>query len=293
MGGPDKGCGRPSRAGRQTPTTRPAFSASLVAGAEDSVPAFRTSDGVELSYQQDGSGETVVLLHGWMMSGRFFDPQVAALRKTYRVVVPDLRGCGRSAAKKGSHNVPRYAQDLAELVDHEGVERLAVVGWSMGGAVAMHFLEHYGRDRVWAVGLIDFPPRFEEDPTVAEKVCANLQKRRDAFVQDFLLRMFLKPPPKTDLDWMLAEAKRCAPETACEMYRAMRPTDPPRPSGPYPVPAFLAFPAHGWFPEALSDWRTFFLRHETPAFPASRHCPFLEEPRAFNESFRRFLDLLQ
>lgn len=257
------------------------------------MPAFTTRDGVELSYRQEGSGETVVFLHGWMMSGRFFEPQVAALGKTYRVVVPDLRGCGRSKAKMGTHTIPRYAQDLSELAEHIGLERLAVVGWSMGGAVAMHFLEHYGRERVWAVGLIDFPPRFEEDPTVADKVCSHLQKRHESFVQEFLLRMFLKPPAQTDLDWMSAEAKRCAPETACEMYRAMRPTNPPRPAGHYPVPAFLAFPARGWFPQALGDWETIFPRHEAPAFPASRHCPFLEEPKPFNEGLRRFLDLLQ
>lgn len=252
------------------------------------MPTFEARDGARLHYADHGEGPSLVLVHGWMMSGRFWDRQVEALAPDHRVLVPDLRGCGASEGRMGTHNVPQYADDLLRLLEHESIENATVVGWSMGGGITMEALQRDTSRRIRRVGLVDFPPRLEEDPTVADKVCGNLERKRDAFTRSFLLRMFLEPPSEPEIAWMVEEALRCPWPTACEMYRAMRPTRGGTPS-PMSIPAFLAFPEKGWFPAALPEWKRIFPDHVAPAFPKSKHCPFLEEPRAFNEALRSFL----
>lgn len=246
------------------------------------MPHLAARDGVTLHYEDEGEGPPLVLVHGWMMSGRVWAVQQEEFRASHRVIVPDLRGCGGSEARAGTHNIPRYADDLHELLSQQGLAHALLVGWSMGGGIVMAYLRSHGTSRVAGVGLVDFPPRLEEDPSVAEKVCQNLRARRDSFTRQFIRRMFLAPPPADLEDRIAAESARCAPDVACEMYRAMRQTAASGNLEPYSVPALLAFPSAGWFPGALDEWRRGFPNHLAPGFPASKHCPFLEEPEAFN-----------
>ncbi|MBI2078833.1 MAG: alpha/beta hydrolase [Euryarchaeota archaeon] len=251
------------------------------------MPEFHAGDGVAIHFRDEGSGAPIVLVHGWTMSGRFFERQFEGLTQEFRVIAPDLRGCGASGGRAGTYQVPRYAKDLAELFEHLELREATLVGWSMGGGIAIEYLRAHGIERVRAVGLVDFPPKLDEDPSVADKVCHNLAKRRESFTRDFLARMFLAP--RDDLGWMVEEALKCETSTACDMYRAMRPARGP---DAYPfatLPAFLAFPPRGWFPKALAEWKHVFPRHTAPSFEASKHCPFLEEPAAFNDAMRAFV----
>jgi pimeloyl-ACP methyl ester carboxylesterase len=95
---------------------------------------FRASDG--LFYRAVGEGEPLLLLHGLMASGAMFEPLVATLRGDFRMIVPDLRGHGRSGQLAGPYDVAALAADLDAVLHEAGVERCAVLGYSHGGAVA-------------------------------------------------------------------------------------------------------------------------------------------------------------
>lgn len=244
------------------------------------MPSFRTSDGVRLAYRDEGPGPPIVFVHGWMMSGRFFERQFEGLRERRRCVALDLRGCGDSEARAGTHTMERFGRDVAELLDHLDLREVTLVGWSMGGGVTMRYLERFGAGRLRAVGLVDFPPRFEEDPAVAEKVCSLLRQDRDAFFRPFFRRMFANELAPSDAQWMLSEIGKSDAETGCEMYRQLG-------AGSsrglrFHLPAFLAFPKNGWYLKALDEWKGIFPNHIAPRFENSRHCPFFEEADAFN-----------
>jgi pimeloyl-ACP methyl ester carboxylesterase len=87
-------------------------------------------------YTTAGLGEPLLLLHGLMVSGAMFDPLVALLQSDFRIIVPDLRGHGRSGELPGPYDVPALAADLDAVLEHAGVQRCAVLGYSHGGAVA-------------------------------------------------------------------------------------------------------------------------------------------------------------
>src|ERR1700680_5063617 len=93
------------------------------------------SSGVTLHVVDEGDGPPIVFVHGVMMSGRFFAKQVGGLRSAHRVVVPDLRGHGRSEKVLSGHTVANYAQDLRLLFDARSIDRPVLVGWSMGAMV--------------------------------------------------------------------------------------------------------------------------------------------------------------
>jgi 3-oxoadipate enol-lactonase len=81
-----------------------------------------------------------------MISGEMFEPVVEHFATRHRVIVPDLRGHGRSRGLPPPYTVTQLASDLAHLLDHLGVDSAAVLGYSQGGAVAQQLaLDHPSR----------------------------------------------------------------------------------------------------------------------------------------------------
>jgi len=94
----------------------------------------RASNGI--SFRIEGEGEPLLLLHGVMASGTMFDPLIELLRDRYRMLIPDLRGHGKSGDLGGPYDVSALAADLDIVLAEAGFERTAVMGYSHGGAVA-------------------------------------------------------------------------------------------------------------------------------------------------------------
>jgi pimeloyl-ACP methyl ester carboxylesterase len=85
----------------------------------------------------------LVLVHGLMATGEMFEPIIADLATHHRVIVPDLRGHGRSRALPPPYSPAQMAKDIAQLLDHLGVDRTALLGYSHGGTVVQQFALDY------------------------------------------------------------------------------------------------------------------------------------------------------
>lgn len=106
-------------------------------------------NGISLAYDDTGKGPALLLIHGFPLSRKIWRPQIEALGNRFRVIVPDLRGFGESAAPDGSYSMNLFADDMVGLLDHLGIAQAVVCGMSMGGYVLMNLLERYP-DRVRA-----------------------------------------------------------------------------------------------------------------------------------------------
>ena len=95
---------------------------------------YRASNGIR--YRTEGQGEPLLLLHGLMVAGAMFDPLVALLRDQFRMLIPDLRGHGKSGSLDGPYDVAALAADLDTVLAESHFSRCAVLGYSHGGAVA-------------------------------------------------------------------------------------------------------------------------------------------------------------
>src|SRR5262245_31643360 len=102
--------------------------------------------GMLLHYSDDGPGPAVVLLHGFPLDHTIWDEQRTTLGSMYRVIAPDLRGHGASAATEGAYTMEVLADDVIETLDALGLtEPLVVGGLSMGGYVALAMAFRYPR----------------------------------------------------------------------------------------------------------------------------------------------------
>ncbi|RYI99783.1 MAG: alpha/beta fold hydrolase, partial [Actinomycetales bacterium] len=95
--------------------------------------------GHELSYVDSGEGPVVLFIHGILGSQRQFEHLIDEMDDDHRVVLPDLFGHGDSAKPLGDYSLSAHAAAMRDLLDHLGVERVTLVGHSLGGGIAMQF----------------------------------------------------------------------------------------------------------------------------------------------------------
>ncbi|MGH7876855.1 MAG: alpha/beta fold hydrolase [Candidatus Dormibacteraceae bacterium] len=104
---------------------------------------YAAVNGINLYFETRGTGRPMILLHGGLMSGESFAPILPLLAERHQVITVDLQGHGRTADIDRAIDVRLMADDIAALVDHLGLDRPDIVGYSLGGGVALHTAAKY------------------------------------------------------------------------------------------------------------------------------------------------------
>src|SRR5512133_596346 len=102
--------------------------------------SFAAASSGLLYFTERGSGPPLLLVHGLMVTGEMFEPVTGQLATRHRVIVPDLRGHGRSRGLPPPYTAAQLASDLSRLLDHLGIGSTAVLGYSHGGAIAQQLV---------------------------------------------------------------------------------------------------------------------------------------------------------
>lgn len=164
------------------------------------LPQFAGQD-LQLHYQDFGQGKPVVLIHGWPLSGRTWEPQVGPLVAAgYRVITYDRRGFGHSTQPWDGYDYDTLAQDLHILLNSLNLHGATLVGFSMGGGEVARYVAKYGTERVSkAVFAAAVPPylfKADDNPEGAvsdEDIAAKQKGVRDdrlAFLDEFTQKFF-------------------------------------------------------------------------------------------------------
>jgi pimeloyl-ACP methyl ester carboxylesterase len=124
-------------------------------------------NGINLYYETHGTGRPLILLHGGLGSGEMFGPILPTLSERHRVVTVDLQGHGRTADIDRPIDIRLMADDIAALIDHLGLDRPDLVGYSLGGGVAFFT-------------VVKYPQK------VGKLVMASANVRRDAIPPEML-----------------------------------------------------------------------------------------------------------
>ena len=124
-------------------------------------------NGINLYFETHGSGRPLILLHGGLGSGEMFGPTIPTLAERHQVIAVDLQGHGRTADIDRPIDVRLMADDVAALIDHLSLEKPDVVGYSLGGGVAM-----------WTA--------FKHPGKIRKLVAASANVRRDAIHPEML-----------------------------------------------------------------------------------------------------------
>ena len=154
------------------------------------------SKSIELYYEDLGSGQPVVLIHGWPLNGASWEKQTAALLAAgRRVITYDRRGFGSSSKPSTGYDYDTFAADLNALLTTLDLQKVDLVGFSMGTGEVTRYIGKYGSARVRKAVLIgtlgpylvktaDNPEGVEA--SVFEGIKAAIKADRPAFLLDFL-----------------------------------------------------------------------------------------------------------
>lgn len=117
-----------------------------------------------LHFTDKGQGPACLFIHAFPFDGRMWGAQRDALASEFRIIVPDLRGFGRSLGLAPASSIDDHADDLVKLLDHLHIDNVAVLGLSMGGYIALAMARRHP-ERLRALVLADTRavPDFPKD----------------------------------------------------------------------------------------------------------------------------------
>ena len=271
--------------------------------------AYIQSSGVQLAYNDSGSGPAILLIHGWGVSGALFAGQIDSLADRYRVVVPDLPGHGSSGRFPPEASFAFLADSLVELISHLRLGPLCVVGWSMGAMIAWDLLRRFPQLDIAGLVTVDMVPRLLNGPDwryglregpdrhVFDRHLAMMRADWPAFTELFMSRVFAPDdnPRKTQL---LALTKKVAlmndPESMANIWQEMVELDFREDLPRFDLPALVISGSRSrlYGPSGCQWVADHMPRGRMLAFAQSGHAPNLEEPEQFNRVLSEFVDSL-
>jgi len=158
------------------------------------------SGNIDLYYEDHGSGNPVVLIHGYPLSGASWEKQTAVLLAAgHRVITYDRRGFGKSSQPSTGYNYDTFAEDLQKVIAHLGLHDFALAGFSMGGGEVARYIGKYGSKGVSKAVFISAVPPFllktQDNPEgVDGSVFEGIQKAvaadRYAFFTEFFKNFY-------------------------------------------------------------------------------------------------------
>jgi non-heme chloroperoxidase len=151
---------------------------------------------IEIYYEDHGSGQPVVLIHGYPLNGDSWERQARALLDAgHRVIYYDRRGFGQSSRPTTGYDYDTFAADLNTLLEHLDLHDIVLGGFSMGTGEVTRYIGKYGSGRVRKAVLMGAIPPFllktadnpdGVDGSVFDGIKAAVIKDRPAYFKDFL-----------------------------------------------------------------------------------------------------------
>jgi len=256
-----------------------------------------TINGVDIYYEIHGDGDPILFVHGFPLSGGLWAPLVEPLSATHKLIIPDLRGFGRSAVADTAR-MSDFADDLRGLLREIGENRpVVLVGLSMGGYIAFEFFRRHA-DVLRALVLAD--TRAEPDAPEARKgrleSADKVMSEGSAVVADPMREKLFAPHASAALkdEWHAIMAST-DPRAVAATLRGMadRP-DSRRTLHAIHVPTLVVVGEHDAItpPELAQTIHTEIAGSMLAIISGAGHMPPVEKPAAFANAVKRFLATL-
>ncbi|MBX0290722.1 alpha/beta hydrolase [Hymenobacter sp. HSC-4F20] len=195
---------------------------------------------VKLHYIDQGTGNPIVLIHGWPATYEMWEYQLAELPKHgNRVVAYTRRGFGNSSKTWEGNDYDTFAEDLNAVLETLNLQNVTLVGFSMGGGEVARYMSRYGGARVARVAFVSavtpFLLKTDDNPDGADKsvfddMVENIRKDRFDFLQSFGKKFFgvgtiKHPVSQATLDWMQSMCQLASPRATEQCVYAFAATD--------------------------------------------------------------------
>lgn len=268
----------------------PALAALVTFGGGGAGAAeFRASDGARLHYAAAGAGETIVLVPGWTMPASIWAPQIEHLSRRYRVIAFDPRAQGASAVAARGYSMARRARDIGELIEHLGVPRVVLAGWSLGVLEALAYVRTEGDARVAALVLVD--NSVGEDPPPASRsgnFFERLRREREKTMAAFVREMFRSAQTPEYLDALTAQALKTPLAASIELLTIRQPREYWR-EAVYGTARPVLYAVTPRFRGQAENLQRKRAGTRSEVFENAGHALFVDEPARFNALLDEFL----
>jgi 3-oxoadipate enol-lactonase len=252
---------------------------------------------VQLYYEEYGQGLPVVLIHGFPLDHSIWNPLVPLLKDHARLILPDLRGFGKSPASESTpvFTMRMLADDILNLLDQLKIEQAVLVGHSMGGYVSLNFAHSYPH-RLLGLGLVstqaaaDTPERRQARMIMAEEIGRRGLKHptepmlgkltTQADLVDPLRQLVLGQPPKSVIAAQKGMAER---PDASEWLSAIQ------------VPAAVIAGSQDAFihTEVTREMVRLLGWSWLVEIAGTGHLPMMEAPKAVANALRQLFDTIE
>ena len=267
-------------------------------------PGLRdVGEGVRLWTVEVGSGRPIVFLHGWGTNAHVWRLQLSQLAGEHHVLAFDQRGFGASPGAAPA-TTARLAADVHLFLSSQGLEDVFLIGWSMGGLVAMSYCEQFGSQRLRALGIVDVSPRLTaaDGWGVGEGVGGEIgegfarwrkmwpERRREVFEE--IVRVGFHDPEShaADIDWTVEESMRTDPVFGMEIFVDLFGRDFRESVKQIELPTLLLYGGHSTSTTRfVADYMASAIpRAQLELFENSGHVAFIEETERFNQVVDEF-----
>ena len=253
--------------------------------------------GLTLAYEKEGHGPPVVLIHGFPLNRTMWRPQLEALRDRFTVIAPDLRGFGESAGPVDALTMDTYADDVLDLLDTLGMDRVALAGFSMGGYVAFRVVARAAeRIRSLIIAASRAGPDSEEARQGRHAAIERIRTEGpDGFLEEFAARLVgsttkAARPAVLDTVRRIIGKPPASSVTAALAAMAARPDSRPL-LAKIEAPTLVIVGDEDTVmpPDAGKEIATGVRAGRLVTIPQAGHVSNLEAPEAFNGALREFL----
>lgn len=266
----------------------------------------KTDDNVKLCYEVSGKGDTTLLLiHGWSVSSKYFKKQIPELSKDYTVVSFDLRGHGESEVPENGYTVARYAQDVKNLINHLNLGKVVMIGWSLGVLIIFDYIRQFGCEEILKIVSIDMTAKMVTDDTFKYGVYGNFSHKDNidvlrnmndnwlGFVSVFAPCFYAKSGCKVEglVDWTLEQEAKNSPNVVIRVWVDISGLDYREVLPKITVPALITYGGESVFysPDVAEYLHSQIKDSRVVGFEKSGHALMLEEPDKFNQEVRAFI----
>jgi pimeloyl-ACP methyl ester carboxylesterase len=268
------------------------FSLAIVAAAHAGTPQWLTLpatpalpqavrsglapvNGIQIWYAEYGQGEPVILLHGGLANANYWGNQVPQLEKSYRVIVMDSRGHGRSTRDNMPFGYDLMASDVLALMDYLQIGKAAIVGWSDGAILGLDIaIRHPERIKTLFAFAANSDPSGVKDVGKSPVFNEFIARTKTEYEQ-------LSPTPEAYNSFLeqITGMWAAEPNFTAEELRSIK------------IPVLIVDADHD---EAIKRENTEFMGREIPnagllLLPGVSHFALLQDPGQFNCNLQHFL----
>ena len=180
-------------------------------------------DGTRIAYRVQGQGQpALVFVHGWSCDSGYWDAQVAHFAPCHRVLAVDLAGHGASGAGRSEWTIAHFAEDVAAVAAQEKLDRVVLIGHSMGGPVCLEAARVLG-DRALAVVGVDTFHDLDRLPSAEEfrQFVAPFERDFPMATAAFVRSMFTETADPALVDRIAKDMASAPPQVALASFGAL------------------------------------------------------------------------